>query len=1104
MSNYTEALDKLNPSQLEAVKTTEGPLMVLAGPGTGKTQLLTTRIAYILENTDTLAENILCLTYTDSAAKTMRQRLFTLIGTDAYRVNIMTYHSFGSLVIKDNSFYFDNFLSFEPIDSLNSIELIKNIQQNLPYNNKLKNKEQLNKINGLIGSLKNNLISPKDLKTIVESDLNFINEINKYFEQESDNLIKISKKSIIALEKIKAVSVKLEYSTTLSNLTIKNLAYYFHQDLSKAIADFIELNSTKPMTLFKSNWLKKNSRNLFNIKWENQYKILSNMVEVFENYNNDLKEKQMIDYSDMIIEVIDKLEKDLELKYTIQEKYQYIMIDEFQDSNEAQFKLANLLVDNPVNEGKPNIMIVGDDNQAIFSFQGANYSHMVKFYNTYRDVKVVSLSENYRSSEKIINLFGKISEKISDKLITEIPIKRDDLYQSKQTKFNSSKISRINFMQEIDQYNFISKVSRDSIEKNETVAVIAPKHKYLEDLVPYLKESSIPIIYERRDDILKDPFIGQIITITRLITKLSNPENNMADEDYLWSHVISYPFLELETEFIAEIAHKSYSDKLPWNLVLLKNPKTKPFAKFINSLAQRTEFYSADEIIDFIIGSKIYNETRYTSGFFEYYFGKYSDFKGFHLLIDNIYVLRKKFRQYQKSKRKVLSIAEFVDFIDLNIENDQIILSSDELKDDEIKLELLTAHKAKGREFDNVILLNINEATWNDTKINNRNSFSLPPTLNILNYLTDNTNEKLRLLYVALSRAKSNLYLINSISDSNGRPTTSLSFLDEFINEERLFSPLIEKEGVFVEEIGETSNLTKMSELSYSWHRRHLDELSGEQFKSYVRKQLENFALTPTNLNSYLNLVNSGPEVFFLNHILRFPIAQSPSVAYGNSIHNTIEWLSNKLAEDPNFNDIGQIISRFKNNLSKQTLPKRLISELEIRGENSLNVFLKQRREWLIKPSVNEYSLNDKGIILNKAIKLKGKIDRINIDKQSKTIQIVDYKTSKPVSDWNEDPSKLLHQHQLYFYQLLLKNTTQFKDYRVESMSVIFIDPNDDGEIKELKLINNPVELDKLKNLITAVWSEIMSLNFTSPDFSKTQAGIKQFEEYLLNKNTTP
>ncbi len=102
MSNYSDALSKLNPPQLKAVKSIDGPLMVLAGPGTGKTQLLSTRIAYILENTDTLAENILCLTYTDSASETMRQRLFNLIGTDAYRVNIMTYHSFGSSLIRDN------------------------------------------------------------------------------------------------------------------------------------------------------------------------------------------------------------------------------------------------------------------------------------------------------------------------------------------------------------------------------------------------------------------------------------------------------------------------------------------------------------------------------------------------------------------------------------------------------------------------------------------------------------------------------------------------------------------------------------------------------------------------------------------------------------------------------------------------------------------------------------------------------------------------------------------------------------------------------------------------------------------------------------------
>ena len=1103
MSNYSDALSKLNPPQLKAVKSIDGPLMVLAGPGTGKTQLLSTRIAYILENTDTLAENILCLTYTDSASETMRQRLFNLIGTDAYRVNIMTYHSFGSSLIRDNSFYFDDFLSFEPIDSLNTIELIKNIQEHLPYSNLLKNRNHLNRISSTIYSLKNNLITPGDLKVIIQNDISFIELINEFIEPESENLLRINKNSIKSLQLIYNKVSKLKFSIELSQFTLKNLAYHFYLDLGKAIEDFKESNSTKPLTLFKFDWLKKNSLNLFNIRWTNQYKILSSMVDIFENYNLNLKNKQMIDYSDMIIKVIEKLETNLELKYSIQEKYHYIMIDEFQDSNEAQFHLAQLLVDNPVHESKPNIMIVGDDNQAIFSFQGADYSHMVKFYNTYKDVKVISLSENYRSSQKIINLFSKIANKITDKLVDEIPVNRDTLLQSNESKIPESIISRIDFKDQLSEYKEIIRLSKESVENVQSISVIAPKHKYLENLLPYLKANSIPIIYERRDDILKDPYLIQVVTIARLISRLSNPANNNADEDYLWSQVISYPFLGLKTELIADLSLRSHRQKLSWNQLLLKEQSVNKFAKFINSLAQKSKFYSADEIMDFIIGSKIYNETRYTSSFFEFYFGQYSDFKSFHLLLDNLYVLRKQFKQYQKSKHEILSIDEFVGFIDLNLENEQIILSSERTNNSDLKLELLTAHKAKGREFENVILLNVNEETWNDRRNSNQSSFSLPPTLNLLQYQTDNLNEKIRLFYVALSRAKVNLYLLNSEEDINGSKTTPLSFLDEVISEDRLFSPLIGDSGIYVETNENSSNLNKMTELSYSWSQRHLDELSSDQFKSYVRNILTNFALTPTNLNSYLNLVNEGPDKFFLNHILRFPRAQSPAVAYGNAIHNTIEWTSKTLSEDTTFNDIDKIIFRFKTNLSSQTLPKRLINELEERGENSLRLFFKEKQDWLNQPSVNEYSLNDKGIVINKDIKLKGKIDRINIDEKNKTLQIIDYKTSKPVASWNDDNSKLLHQHQLYFYQLLIKNSTRFKDYSVESMSIMFVDPSDENEIKELKLFNNPSEVDKLKNLIIAVWAEIMALNFSKPNFKNSIAGIKQFEDYLINKNTT-
>ncbi len=1102
MNNYQKALKNLNPSQLKAVSETEGPIMVLAGPGTGKTQLLSTRIAYILENSDTLAENILCLTYTDSAVETMRARLYSLIGNEAYKVSIMTYHGFGASVIRDNSFYFEDFLAFEPINNLNSIELIKQIQDELDYPSSLKNKRQLPKINNLINSLKNNLLTPDDLFKIIENDLIFIKEIDNLFEIENDNLIKINKKSITSLEKILKITSEYETNQILSRLKINNLAYYFKYDLKQAVEDFYELNSTKPMTNFKKNWLDKNGQNRLVIKWTKSYKLLSGMVDIYKSYNSSLMEKEMIDYSDMIVQVISKLENNLEFKYSLQEKYQYIMVDEFQDSNEAQNHLVELLVDNPVNENKPNLMIVGDDNQAIYSFQGANYSHMIKFYQKYSDVLVISLSENYRSSQNIINFFDAIANKITDKISDEIPISRKQLVNANPDISKTSIIERVNFSNQISLYGHLISIVKSELSLTSSVAIIAPKHRYLESLLPYLKAKGIEITYERRDDILKDPLIMQLITIIRLICLLSKTEQNESDINQLWSEVLSMPFLEFESEFIVNISIKSHQSRTAWNNLLLAEPKTKKIALFINSLSQKLLFYSADEILDFIIGSKIYNESRYQSNFYDYYFKKVNNFQGYHLLIDNLFVLRREFRRYQKSKHQVLSLVDFINYIDLNIENEQIILSNEPSSNSTNKVELLTAHKAKGREFDTVILLNVNQETWDTSKSNNQNNFNLPPTLNFINYEIDNQNEKLRLFYVALSRAKSKLFLLNSTSDINNSKTSPLTFLEEDFKDNKLFSPLIDDKGQFVKIIESTDNLMHLTDLSYSWYQRHLDELNSDKFRDYIKTLLENFALTPTNFNSYLDLVSAGPDKFLIKHILRFPESQSPALAYGNAIHSTLEWLSNTMAENPSFNNEVLIIEKFNQKLSNQTVAPRLVEKLKERGERALTTFFKDKRDWLIAPSISEYSLNDKGVVLGD-VKLKGKIDRININNKEKTIEIIDYKTQRPVTLWKDDANSLIHQHQLYFYQILLKNSTQFKNFQVSSMSILFIDPDEDGKIKELKLIPNPIEMERIIQLLDAVWKQVMALDFNKPDWPSTIAGIRKFEESLLNKNTT-
>ena len=156
---FAERYAKLNQAQKQAVDTIDGPVMVIAGPGTGKTELLSVRVANILQKTDTLPENILCLTFTDSGANAMRERLTDIIGKDAYKVAIHTFHSFGTEVINQNGKYFYEGAHFRAADELSSYEIINSIFEQLDYSNPL-----AGKMNGEFTHLSDSLKAISELK----------------------------------------------------------------------------------------------------------------------------------------------------------------------------------------------------------------------------------------------------------------------------------------------------------------------------------------------------------------------------------------------------------------------------------------------------------------------------------------------------------------------------------------------------------------------------------------------------------------------------------------------------------------------------------------------------------------------------------------------------------------------------------------------------------------------------------------------------------------------------------------------------------------------------------------------------------------------------
>ncbi len=1100
--NYEVAFNQLNKEQRKVVTTIEGPVMVIAGPGSGKTQLLSIRVGYILQNTDAQPENILCLTYTDSAVNTMRERLVEFIGTEAYKINIQTYHSFGAKIIQNYPFYFQKYLAFEPASDIKLMSIINDIQETLPYSSTLKNTRQLIKIKDLIINLKNNLVRPNELQEIIRTDLKFISQINPFLQENSAILSRISSKVIPVFESLKTISEKLIKQIKFESMTVDGLSIYWLNDLKMAINEFYETHKTKSLTIFKNKWLAKDNNNNFIIKWLEKYQQLDELADFYQNYLDELNKRELIDYPDMILEVLSALKNNDDLRYSLQEKYQYIMIDEFQDSNEAQNYLVKLLGDNPVNESKPNIMIVGDDDQAIFAFQGANYSHMLNFYQNYQNVCLVSLKNNYRSSPAIIDFYQKISSQISDRITNNLPSIEKKFKASGQNYNYLSNIKRIDFMTSINQLDWIAKYCQERSNSLSDIAIIAPRHRYLEELIPHLKSHNLSTNYERRNNILSDPLINQLIVICQLIVSLSNKSDKLTS-DSLWGEVLSAPFWQIDIKLLWDISQIAYQKSLSWTDIILNDQTLQPIGYFIVSLSQQIDFYTAEEIIDFIIGRESYLPTNFISPFYDYYFKDLSTLNNYQELLSNLIVLRHSFSDYQKSSHQTMKLYDFINFIELHQSLNQIILNNSLNFENNNAINLITAHKSKGQEFETVIIFNTNEDTWGESSRNSRNTnFSLPPTLEFINYQSESINEKIRLFYVAISRAKKNVILLNYRFKSDNRRSLPLSFLNETKNEDQSISPYLPINSQSIELIDQKPSLNKLSDVTDTWQNRHIRSLQQETFQKYIQKKLETFQLSPTNFNSFLDVVNAGPTFFFVEHILHFPKAQSAQTAYGNAMHAVLQWLDNTMKINPDFNNTSEIEHQFILKLKKQRLSDNNFELLKERGQKSLETFFNQKRDILLSNGLSEFSLKDQGIFI-KSAHLTGKIDKIIINEKQKTLDIIDYKTSRPFSNWNKDNYSYNYQKQLYFYYILIKKSDRFKNYKINSCLNIFVDPIDNKTIKELGLNFDPNELSKIEQLIPIVWESINNLSF--PDISsyhKDIYGIKAFENDLLNKIT--
>src|SRR5258706_9302121 len=499
---FAEEYEQLNEKQKLAVDTIEGPVMVIAGPGNGKTQILASRIGKILLETDVFPQNILCLTYTDSGAVAMRKRLLQFIGPDAYKVNIYTFHAFCNEVIQENLFLFEKTV-LDAVSDLEKIQLFKELIDSFPKNHPLKRYRgdvyfEVNNLQSLFSTMKREGWTPS------------------FIDQKID-----------------------EYLAGLSNRE-----------------EFIYKRKYKE---FNAGDLKKDKVDDEKERMER----LRSAVGEFDRFQQLMRKKNRYDFDDMINWVIKAFGENKNLLANYQERFQYILVDEYQDTSGTQNKLVELLISY---WDKPNVFVVGDDDQSIYRFQGANVENMLNFAGNYKnDLLTVVLTNNYRSTQPILDVSKTLINRNDERLVKKIPgLSKELLSTNKQINELTNKPIIREYETQQQEMTGITKNVQQLLLQGASpgrIGIIYKENKYGEELAQYFKLLNIPVYSKRHLNILEIPLAQKIILLLKyLATEHDVPYSG----DEMLFEILHFDWFHLSPIDIAklsiETSEKKYND----------------------------------------------------------------------------------------------------------------------------------------------------------------------------------------------------------------------------------------------------------------------------------------------------------------------------------------------------------------------------------------------------------------------------------------------------------------------------------------------------------------------------------------------------------------
>lgn len=1007
---FEEAYAHLNEEQKAAVNQIEGPVMVLAGPGTGKTQMIALRIAQILRETQVSPHNILCLTFTESGAAAMRKRLIEFIGETAYGVRIHTFHSFCNEVIQD---YPTEFLFARELSALTDIERIQffrevldSQKENSPLRPFGDPYFYLRDIRQVIQDLKREAIAPEALEEAV-------NKVEAELEKHGE--------AIATFCAINGGQLKAE--------TFEEMKAFLEGSL---FAPFLSGDSEDK----KARTAMKGALKEALESWQNHLPKQRSLVELYRAYQSLLKKRGRYDFEDMIALVIEKLKSNAKLLARYQEQFQYILVDEYQDTNSAQNELVRLLGSY---FESPNIFVVGDDKQSIYRFQGASLENLLLFYSLYKkSIQVVSLRENYRSQQSVLDAAHSLISHSQESLAELVNESAEALHANAPHAPEPIQIAELGNA-DTERY-FIAQNVQSLIEagvRPSEIAILYRNNREADGLIDLFLRMNIPFHLSGGHDLLHDKDIQKLLTVMRYLA-------NLNDESQLF-FILNFDWFNFDQLAIARITREAH-DKRKSLLESLKNSEL--FADFADKLLywhKQSINLPMAEFFDLLIKDSGYLAHALAQD------NKLERLNRLNTLFDEI-----KQWNYGKTDR---NLVDFMAYLDLLKEN-KLTLPEKELQTQKDAVRLMTAHRSKGLEFEYVFIMNLVDKTWGNAI--SRDRLELPIVLTKTTHISEKLDEERRLFFVALTRAKKRVTLTYAQKTSEGRSLVPSLFLGE------IPEPLKAKMAV---EAVEDAALNQLQTIFLDAARP-----AAEDHKAYITSLLQNYTLSVTHLNNYLRC----PLLFYYNNVLRVPFVKNKNLVFGTAIH---EALKDLLMEVKRGSTPGkdELLERYEKHLSREILSQKEWEALLVLGKETLGNYYDHYVD-SFRPNVElEYDFRSHSVVME-GVPITGKLDKIQLlDEADRTVHTVDYKTGLPDNKSAELRPGGEYHRQIVFYKLLCDYSKRFP-YQMVSGEIDFVQASKSGDFIR-KVINvTPEDIENLKTQIKDVYKDIMNLRFLELD----------------------